>query len=253
MLTRRRCCCTTGGGFTQTITVYGCVTPAINPALFAGITVRVRTSSGGSILASGPTNSSGQVSLSWSGSDGNYWVEVVAPNARFNDYGATRSLTDGGSITAQLPVGTDYACCASTLDIPLKLTGWSYTDDNGTYSVGRCGNLAVYTTPYDVSPNAQGTACGPTTVDITANIVPTAFGGLNRLNIIRSWRSGTCGTGDAYCTGTPADGCIYTDSSTVYYEITSLAIPIAATVTPVANGANHMADPVGGNVTFSEV
>jgi hypothetical protein len=101
------CNCSGGGGGTcsQTFTVVGC-----SGLTYAGVTVSVYTLSGGSLLASGTTNGSGQVTLSWTGSGGTYWIAVTGQSARFATYGQSLNLTCGASTTLTLALATGYHC-----------------------------------------------------------------------------------------------------------------------------------------------
>lgn len=97
------CGCTTP--ITATFTVHGC-----NSLAYQGVTVSVYTSSGGTLLASGTTDATGSVTLSWSGAAGNDWVTVTGQSARFAAYGATTSITNGGSTTITLTPAAGYYC-----------------------------------------------------------------------------------------------------------------------------------------------
>jgi hypothetical protein len=120
---------------TQTFTVRGC-----NSLPVAGLTVSVYTAAGGTLLASGTTNGSGQVALSWSGSSGNYYATVTGGlSARFNAYAQTVAINCGASTTINLTPATGYTCiptCAVPLadTIHASYAGQLYTLVYGTYT-----------------------------------------------------------------------------------------------------------------------
>ena len=85
---------------TQTFTFRGC-----NNSLLTGANVRVRASSGGTILTTGTTNGSGVVTLSWSGSN-TVWVETVSPKFA----GQSQTVTCGGSKIVSFNPASGYYC-----------------------------------------------------------------------------------------------------------------------------------------------
>ncbi len=93
-------------GCGQTFTVWGC-----NQQPISGATVTVYDPTFTTVLASGTTNASGVVALTWAG-NGSVGVEVSGLSSRFAAYQATLSLTCGGSTTLQMTAATGYACWA---------------------------------------------------------------------------------------------------------------------------------------------
>jgi hypothetical protein len=95
-----------------------------NSGLGAGITVSVYDHSGGTLLASGTTNGSSQVALSWSGVTGTYYVtaNTSTVSARFADVGISTTLTCGSPKTLAAPAATGYHCYSNLCQLPLKNT-----------------------------------------------------------------------------------------------------------------------------------
>lgn len=110
---------------TQTFTVKCC-----NGAGYQGVTVSLYTASGGTLLTSGTTNSSGVVALTWSGT-ASPWVTVTPITPRFVAYGQTMSLTCGGSTTIVLTVATGYTCIAGCC-LPVATTLFLTTSSGAT-------------------------------------------------------------------------------------------------------------------------
>lgn len=145
------CGCTTPT-CSQTFAVQGC-----NALAYAGLTVSVYASSGGSPLASGTTSSLGKVTLSWSGSCSVY-VTITGQSSRFAAYGQSLSLTTGGTRTIALTVASGYVCIVGCL-VPTRSTlslsassgataSLAYNSTtarftgSGTYAYPGCGNVA---------------------------------------------------------------------------------------------------------------
>jgi hypothetical protein len=234
--------------FNFTFNLYGCKNPPNNAAIFSGITVNVYDHFGGTLLVSGTTGAGGSVLLAVPGATGTHYVTVPAPNARWTNYGANLSLTSGGTGTIQLPTNTagGYACC-SNIDIPIH-NQITYTDANGshTYSWTSC-SLQGYYSMAGVGPNFGGTpqCSGAAATRIYRIIQPN---GANILATTREWYV-SASTPSCYCDyaglcGGNGQG----KAVTANYTITSIAIPLAFTVTPTGDAG----DPVGGNITISE-
>lgn len=123
--------------FAQTFKVFGC-----NSLAYQGVTVSVYTSSGGSLLASGATSSSGQVALSWSGG-GNVYVTVTGQSTRFQAFGQSYALATGGTTTIVLAVASGYVCLpgcllpvATTIHLSASSGATATVTYNGTYWTG---------------------------------------------------------------------------------------------------------------------
>ena len=66
--------------YTIHIEVYGCVNPPIKPSFFAGLPISVYASPGGLLLASGVTDSTGHLTLTWPGiSPSPFWITAQSP------------------------------------------------------------------------------------------------------------------------------------------------------------------------------
>lgn len=250
-------CGCTAATMTVTVHPYGCVYPPNNAALFSGITVNIYDHSGGTLLASGSTGGSGSVVLTWTGSGGTYYITIPAPNARWTNYGSNQALANGSAYNLQMPTNTGggYSCVCS-LDIPIKTTGWTYTDANGSHPlvISSCtANISPfpygYITGYTVSPNAMSspTACvGSTTTKIFGVVTIAQTFVINRLYYVASSHllcycdTTSCGVG----------GHAVVQSATSV--LSSIAIPISMTVTPSAVPGTYAPDPVGGNITVTE-
>ncbi len=243
---------------TVTISPYGCINPPNNSALFSGITVNIYDHSGGTLLASGMTGGSGSVVLSWSGAAGTYYITIPAPNARWTNYGASNSLSNGGTYALSMPTnaGGGYSCICS-LDIPIVTTGWTFTDANGSHPLGTIstcqGNITPfpygYTTSYNVTPDVAGspTCVGgaPTKIFGIVTIAQTFV--VNREYYVSSTNH-LCYCDAATSCGAGGVAIIQSASSI----LSSIAIPISMTVTPSAVAGGYAPDPVGGNITVTE-
>ena len=66
--------------YTLYIEVFGCVNPPIKPSFFAGLPISVYASPGGLLLASGVTDSTGHLTLTWPGIDPPpFWITAQSP------------------------------------------------------------------------------------------------------------------------------------------------------------------------------
>jgi hypothetical protein len=98
--------CNCAAPCTQTFTVNGC-----NGLAYPSVpTVNVFTLGGGTLLASGTVDGSGNVTLSWSGGTGSYHVTVTGASTRFVAFAANLTLTCGGSLTITLTAAAAYIC-----------------------------------------------------------------------------------------------------------------------------------------------
>lgn len=136
------CCCsgTTCNG--NVFTIHGCAQSCGGTTGVDGVTINVYTSSGGTLLATGTTNSSGTVTLSWSGT-ATYWT---ASKSRWTTYTASGTLTCGATQTATLTPATGYRCLGTicgttTFADPISETlyatdtlgnSWTLTYNSGT-------------------------------------------------------------------------------------------------------------------------
>lgn len=239
-------CGCTSATFNCTFTLHGCINPPNNGALFNGITVHVYDHSGGTLLVSGTTSGSGSVTLAIPGAPGSYYVTVPAYNARWTNYATTTSLSSGGTFVIAMATNTagGYACCTN-IDIPIH-NHITYTDSNGTqtYSWSSC-SLQAYYSLAGIGPNYSSGCSGAAATRIYRIV---SLSGANTLTVTREWyvlasnHSCYCDYA-AICSGNGQGMTVGANCT-----ITSIAIPLAFTVTPT--GASG--DPLGGNITISE-
>ena len=256
------CDCTCGGSISVTIAPRGCVNPVINQALFAGITVNIYTDSGmGTLLASGVTAANGKAILSWSGSNGTYWLNIPAPNLRWTVFGASVAMINGGTYVAPLPTNTagSYVCCmVANLDIPLH-SPLHYTDPNGTQNLTWTATCNQQNFGYG-SPGIHPIFSSCNTTTGATRISPQIFlAGPNTLSVNRTWYA-SAGTPLCYCdTSTLCSSNYQALEVSQTYTIASIAVPLSFSVnlTLTSNPLGYAADPMitlgqSTSVTVSE-
>jgi hypothetical protein len=109
--------CNCAGPCSQTFTVNAC-----SGQPYASVpTVNVFNHSGGTLLASGTVNGSGQVTLTWTGSTGSYFITVTGASSRFASFSSTTSLTCGGSHIINLSAASGFVCGLGCL-LPIATT-----------------------------------------------------------------------------------------------------------------------------------
>ena len=143
-------CGCSAGTCTQVFTVQGCFALP-----YQGVTVSVYTSLGGTLLASGATNVSGQVTLSWTGVTGAYYVTVTggAIGTRFAAYGQSLTLTCGGAQTIALALAANYFCISNCV-LPVKnVVNW-------TNSILGGATLTFSTRTFTLYPSSPTTLSG---------------------------------------------------------------------------------------------
>lgn len=104
------------GTMCQMFAIWGC-----GSFVYPGITVTVKTSQTGTILASGVTGSDGQLYLTWTGASGNYWVEYTGQSSRFADPSGTVNLVCGATTNLAMRPAPGY-CCSTVCLLPIKST-----------------------------------------------------------------------------------------------------------------------------------
>jgi hypothetical protein len=145
----------------QSFTVKGC-----NAIVYPGVTVSVYDTSGGTLLQSGTTDGSGNVTLAWTGAAAT-WVEVTGMSGRFNAFGVAITVNPQ---TLQLTAATGYVCFPSCL-IPLPTT-LQLTDSvigNATLSYNGSSAWAgskVYSYPGYTCPGFPSFDCPAATVTV---------------------------------------------------------------------------------------
>lgn len=165
------------GGCCQIINVVGC-----NSLPVQGATVNVRASSGGTILATGTTDGSGNVSLVWTGScSTSVYIEAIY-SPQFTTAGGTYTVTAGDTTTITLSAATGYHCitgCAVPAPDTLHATHPTMGAITFTYSGGNWIASVSYSYP------GFG-ACPAKTVTVTCT-----WNGSS--SYTESWKvSGTC-------------------------------------------------------------
>lgn len=257
-------CCGCGANFSHTFTLVGCANPAKTPALFAGQTIEVWTASGGTLLASGTTNSSGQVTLSWTDTAGpnTRYVTATTPWTGRNDaFAANRSLTNGGGTTLTLPANSSYVCCTN-VDWAIPKTLYWTDSDGGPHTLTWSGG-----TQWDVSLNMAGTAaglsgCSPPTCTTSAingrMILSVGCGGVsNQVGIVRTWRTIRCGAVTYYLSDSATVCTILGNQCSAGAPYgTSGGPPLAFSGTLTDQGCGYIGtavpNPVPGTVTVTE-
>jgi len=246
----------------QTFIVFGCSTN-----LLPGATVSVYDTSGGTLLATGTTNSSGRVTLMWTkaSSPCSVWVEVS--RTRFTTDAASYTLTESGETEIALSPTASYFCslCCTSSPIPQPRTLF-LTDVNGTYSLTYISSVGIDIWYYCGSVSANptmtaGTPCvvgGAASIPIYYNVTCSSS---NSWRVNRQWGEASNGGGvwnyfvDATCgsNGIAGSGCPSTfvgGAASGLMTFNCTAIAFSNTLT--ASTGNNLADPIGGTVTVSE-
>lgn len=149
------------GGCCQTFNVVGCNGLPVRDA-----TVNVRSSSGGTILATGTTDFNGNCSLIWIGGCSVYAEVEYSPE--FDTFGDDYSLTGGGGVEVTPSVASGYHClptCAVPLPDTLHSTHPVFGALTYTYSAGSWVSTTVYS-----FPGWPDTGAPASTVTITSKL-----------------------------------------------------------------------------------
>jgi hypothetical protein len=251
--------------FSHTFTVCGCVTPAVTPGNFQGLTVSVYSSNGGSLLASGTTDSSGAVTLTWadSGTPLRYVTSTSPWPGRNNAYAGNLYLSNNGSHTLSLAAATGYVCCSLDFAVPTTLY-WSGGDISGqalTYSYGSWGSGNVQSTntatgASAITPTGYGCPCCncvSTTLTIQVNLgagcSSRGTGGVQRV-----WSEVYCPAHPPYYqykSGDCTAGLTQPGASSGGLQ-PMLVPPFAYSGTLRNIGEGALADPFSGAVTVTE-
>ena len=155
---------TGAGTCCQRFTIKGC-----NSFALPGATVSVYDSSGGTLLAFGTTDASGNCSLVWSGS---CTVYVTITAERFTPYGQTLSLSANGTQNITLTPDTGYHCsivwtnCTWPLSNTLHYTNSFFGNATLTFSGNNCNGTISYVYP---GCNQFGLNCPSGTVLVYVN------------------------------------------------------------------------------------
>ena len=196
------CSCNSGGNFHHTFTMYGCASPAHTPNNFSGLTVSVYDHSGGSLLASGTTNSGGAATLTWtdSGTPTRYVTSTTPWVGRNDAYAGSLVLTNNGSHTLSLAASTGYVCCQLDFAVPTTLhwTGgegsYPLTYNSGSWS---SGTISTSNSASKAVTFYSGNAC--TCVTVTAPIKEILGASCNSSGQVGAGRNWV----EMYCPGNP--------------------------------------------------
>jgi len=77
---------------------------------YSNVTVTVYDKQGGSVVASGPATSAGQLWLSWAGTSGAFYVTVTGMDARYAAFAKSLQLACGGSTNLAVQAAAGYIC-----------------------------------------------------------------------------------------------------------------------------------------------
>lgn len=261
MGSRRRCCCSKG---VATICVVACY-PAVH---VYGATINVYTSSGGTLLASCTTGSSGCCPFNLTGT---YYVTVsVSGNL---SYSGNQTLTAGGTNTIALGGNSGLVCCGGYA-IPQTLTltdaagslSFAYYP-NGPGPIWYGGHSVNLLSSSVTATNNVCVAAAPSQGPVRVCYQMTCTAGQNPpFSVQRSWswvyEQGTLTpiwfqdssgfTAGQPCATSPPAACgnPHTDTSS-FAAAPSSTSPFTLSGTPVPATGNATSEPVTGSVTIS--
>jgi hypothetical protein len=252
--------------------------------LIEDATVSVYTSMGGTLVASGTTDSGGRVCLNWQGVAGNYYVTATASG--YPSYAKTLKLECSKTTGIQLPiVPVDPFCCGPC---PLSKGSTTLTDSNGTISIFYGSLTTLGVCPSSASWGGQTTAPSNS---IWGNVPTCSVGNMGTTSIFycvqcigvgsdftmkvtRYWLMTACiGTVFDPCTTTVGRTWGYIDSTTLggscSNPFTGLSLPLIGSASATlsvpggvtcgpfmwssgltVNGSPPLGDPVGGTVVI---
>lgn len=147
-----KCNCSTS--CTTTFNVRGC-----NGLNYQGATVSIYDHSGGTLLASGTTNSSGNATLTFAVSSFPYWL-TIAGSARLSSVAQNFSQC-GGTATFTLTPAAGYACIGGCV-LPVATTLFA------SLTCGlHCNSIVNITLTYNSSTNQWSGSSGTTGVEVS--------------------------------------------------------------------------------------
>jgi hypothetical protein len=246
----------------QVFVVLGC-----NGLQLSGVSVNVYDTSGGTLLTSGTTNSTGRVTLLWTKASSPCSVWVEFSRSRFTTDAASYTLTSGGQTGITLSPTASYVCslCCTTTAIPQPRTLF-LTDINGTYSLTytTTGGLDIWYVCTSATANptmTNGSPCvagGSASIPIYYNVTCASS---NSWAVNRQWSEARAiGSGpwyyhvDASCgaLGISGGGCTGISIGAAQRQAMTFdctAIAFSNTLTTIGG---NLSDPIGGTVTVSE-
>ncbi len=230
-----------------------------------GALVQIYTSSGGTLLASCTTGSSGCCTFNLVGS---YYITVTISDSLV--YTGTETLASGGSIV--IPVADSSSICCSGYLIPKSLT---LTDAIGQIALSYVGNSSpplwtgtTSTNVMSVAVVSNGSSSFPTCAQSAPSVGPvgvcysmTCQGGSPAFSVRRFWNA-SGSNWLQYSALFPAPGCtqggyfscdnqgLNTDGATLAANPTSDG-PFALSGTPTVDAGSLTGDPVGGSIAIS--
>lgn len=249
MLTRRKCCCGPPPTPTcsHTFSVTGC-THAVAEA-----TVTVYDHAGGTILVTGTTDASGNVTLTWDGSCTVY-VTISAPC--FNSTSQSATYTNGGTTTVNLttPTGTNCGKCCN------PPSGWIILDDNTSLTLTSIGGFSYRATYTYTRTNAVDIFCSTTgSYLITIQYQIDCDDRTGTFSVTRSWYEGQLSGTWHYRHASASCGTNATGSSVGTFSLPGSCSgnafivdcrAVAKTVV-LTKTAGNLPDPIGTSVSVS--
>ena len=230
--------CTCGGGppCDQTFQVVTCST---NVTL-SGASVGVYDHSGGTLLASGTTDSSGNVYLSWTGTNPFF----IAAACSVFSYGSLLTLTCGGNKTL---------ACLNPIHVTDSNGSQVLTWNGSVWAPSTCLNGASGPHYLSVAGVCTLSAAQAAEYQYHARCFNDPTGGAYSLEIYRTWNSYFNGTTNYYATTCTVPSCLLnSNQSAVYFHFSAINCSTPTlSGTPVAAGSNVMADPASGAITAS--
>lgn len=231
-----RCNCSASAGFT--VTCKGC-----NSILFtAGQAIQTWNHSGGTLLATYTTNSSGQVTIP----AGTYWI--IPGNGRF----AGQNVTISASVTYTFTAATGYICgqAGCALWFPFQPTLY-WTDSDVTLepiTVTGAGGQVSYSQNTSIARCDTSSNC-----NTSVNGNPLLTLSISCAFISRTWLVNQLNTTydvtGTFCRSFTTTGAM--DSATGFTNATNPPFAFSG-VLSTSGGSTALPDPVGGTVTISE-
>jgi len=237
------CSCTCGSACSQTFTTNTCSSQTLG-----GAAVSVYASSGGALLASGTTATSGgslgKVTLSWSGTGSVY---VTASCSVFS-YASSLTLTCGGNKTLALLNPIYVTDGNGSLELVWNGSSWA-TSPNTCLSGG-----SYQTVTYQGS--LLGCVLGsasPVPYTYYARCFTDPATSKPAFEVYRSWSATEPVATVYYGTSCPTDACLVAlCQSSIFFDFVSISCSTPTlSGTPVAAGSNIIGDPAAGAITVS--
>jgi len=200
----------------------------------SGATVTVYNASGTS-LASGTTNSSGQVCLdlsAYSTTSGLYYTVSFSSVAGYANYTGALAVGSicGASITVTLAADSSHACCSACNNVPLKRAlnmSVPYPDSTGMIGSTRCGIGCTFSSASVVAMNYSTSSGVPLWTD-GGNIMQCSGSNVSLTYSFAYKCSNPVGAGAYQCGASPGGFYVAVNSGTVNASSVSFG-PFSAT------------------------